>query len=110
MLFPMVKHSKNTPLWNTVLGIAAPEEHGAENIRCLVVRPMFAQHVCWVFRSRDVPEVKDIGGDCFANSVVRECGPSLVALGVRDSAAGDNGFVVAKHDGPVNRDTEVAQR
>ena len=29
---------------------------------------------------------------------------------MRDSAAGDNRFVVAKHDGPTNRDTEVAQR
>ena len=91
ILFPMVKHSKKTPLsteGNTILGIAAPEEHGAENIRYLVVRPMFAQHVCRIFRSRDVPEVEDIGGDGFTNPVVGECGPSLVELGVRDSAAG----------------------
>ena len=59
---------------------------------------MFAQDVRWVLRARDVPEVEDIGGDCFANSVVGERGLSLIELGMRDSAAGDNGFVVSKHD------------
>ena len=44
--------------------------------------------------------------DCMA----WERGPSLIELGVRDSAAGDDGFVVAKHDWPINRNTEVAQR
>ena len=55
MLFPMVRHSKCAPLsteGNTVLGVAAPEEHGAENIRCLVARPMFIQHIGWVLRAR----------------------------------------------------------
>ena len=92
---------ENAPLsteGNTILGIAAPEEHRAEDIRYLIVRPMFTQDVRWVLRARDVPEVADISGDCFANSVVGERGPSLVELGVRDSAAGDDGFVVAKHD------------
>ena len=92
---------ENTPLsteGNTILGIAAPEEHRAEDIRYLIVRPMFTQDVRWVLRARDVPEVVDISGDCFADSVVGERGPSLVELGVRDSAAGDDGFVVAKHD------------
>ena len=35
--------------------------------------------------------------------------PSLVGLGVWDGAAGDNGFVVSKHDWPANRDTEAVQ-
>ena len=94
---------------NTVLGIAGPEEHRAEDIRHLVACPMFAQDVHWDLRSRDVPEVEDIGSDSFANSVAGECGPSLTELGMRDSAAGDNGFVVSKHDWPANRDTEAVQ-
>ena len=44
-----------------------------------------------------MPEVEDIGSDRFVNSVVGECSPSLIELGVRDSAAGDDGFVVSKH-------------
>ena len=74
-LFPMVKHSKCAPLstegntGNSVLGVAVPEQHGAEHIRHLVACPMFAQHIRWVLRARDVPEVEDIGGDCFADSV-----------------------------------------
>ena len=34
---------------------------------------------------------------------------SLVELGVRDGAAGDDGFIVSKHDWPINGNTEVAQ-
>ena len=55
MLFPMVRHSKCAPLstegntGNSVLGVAVPEQHGAEHIRHLVACPMFAQDISGVF-------------------------------------------------------------
>ena len=38
----------------------------------------------------NVPEVEDLSGDRFANQMAGERGPSLIELGVRDSAAGDD--------------------
>ena len=84
---------EKTPLstkGNTILGIATPQEHGAEHIGCLVTRPMLTQDIGRIFGPGDVPEVKDLSSDSFANSIAGERGPSLIELGVRDSAAGDD--------------------
>ena len=108
----MVKHSKNTPLsakGNAILCIAAPIEEGAQHVGHLVACPVLTQEISGVLGTRNVPEVHDLSGDRFPCTMVRECSPTFIQLGVRDTATRNHGFIITEHHGPTDRDTEAAE-
>ena len=76
-------------------------------------------HTCWypqcfertsagVVLSRNMEERENLGSNCFANTVIRECSVSLCELRVRDSTAIENRLIVTEHNGLSHRYTKIA--